>query len=174
MAFKEVTSLDCDVVVALGGFDKNDKPNPKTIEGYYLGKREVKGDQGTSTIHVFQTPKGNVGLWGAADSNSKLSGVVLGTMVQVEFKEKKKLTGGKTKKIYTVRHDPDNTIEVAAQAEDAQDFGSTSEDIENADAGGGYEEETVEEVEETPAPQVQAKSAAERKAAVQALLNRKK
>jgi len=115
MAWKTVTSLDCDTVFALGGVNgKTNKPNPTSIKGYYLGSRSTQVNGEEATIHVFQTPKGNQGIWGSADTRAKLKQVAAGTMTLVEFVEKKKISGGKTKKIFSVSQNTDNTIEVGA------------------------------------------------------------
>lgn len=129
MAYQTVTSLDCDVVYPLGGVNSTTGvKNPTTMEGYYLGSRPANIEGQKSTIHVFQTPKGNQGIWGSADTNQKLSQVTLGTMTLVEFKEKKKISGGKTKKIFAVSQDPDNTITVSAAASPVLEEGYIEDD----------------------------------------------
>ncbi len=115
MGYEKVTDLNCDTVVKLGGTDeKTGKKNPTEIEGFYLGGRKVKTTTGESTIHVFQTDKGNKGIWGSADTNSKLSSAPLGAMTLVEFKGKMKIGGGKTKNLFDVSVDRDNVITVSA------------------------------------------------------------
>lgn len=130
MAFQEVTSLDATTVIALGKTDKKTgKPYPKTIEGYYLGNRKVDGKLGESTLHVFQTQKGNVGVWGTTDLNKKLSSVPVGTMSKAEFTGMTPTPRG-AMHTYKVMKDSDNTIEVSAASQYAQP------DQEDADAVG--------------------------------------
>lgn len=141
MAYEKATDLSCDVVYKIGGINsETNKPNPKQLEGYYLGKRTTENANGTSTIHVFQTPKGNEGAWGTADLNTKLSGVALGTKVKIEYGEKKKLQGGKTKHIYNVYFDKEDTIEVAGGS-DTTDSAESSFDGETEE----YSEDHVDE-----------------------------
>ena len=171
MAFKEVASLDADNVIALGGFNKKTKKdNPKRAEGYYLGSRQVKSPKsktGFANIHIFQTDKGNLGVWGKTDMDRKLSQVTPGVMTQITF------TGMKPTKnndmyVYKVEVDEENTIEVSAAPPEVE---STSEESDEETTES--EEETEEEVDED-AQQAQALAAAERQAKVQALLNKNK
>lgn len=115
MGFKEITSLDAENTISLGGYNKKlRKENPTEVEGYYLGSRKVtstKNSQGFSSLHVFQTAEGNLGVWGKTDMDRKLGQVTVGTMTKVEF------TGMKATKnndmyTYKVQVDSDNTIEV--------------------------------------------------------------
>lgn len=169
MAYEKVVDLSTDTVVKLGGVDnKTNKPNPTSMEGYYLGFRSVKSDTGTSLIHVFQTPKGNQGVWGTADLNSKLGTIALGTQTLVEYKGKKKLAGGKTKHMYDVSRDPENVIDVPKSASTVTSSYADDEDdrAESEDYESDYETAEV--------AQTQALAAAERKAAVMAKLNANK
>jgi len=168
MAWKTVTSLDCDTVFALGGVNgKTNEPNPTSIEGYYLGSRSTQVNGEEATIHVFQTPKGNQGIWGSADTRAKLKQVAAGTMTLVEFVEKKKISGGKTKKIFSVSQNTANTIEVGALSTGQANESYVDEEEENED---------LETAEKAPAYVVPA-AAANRAASlskVQELLNRNK
>src|SRR3954463_326888 len=84
MSFKEVASLDADVVVAIGKRDKKTgKMGPKSAEGYLLGSRTVQTNKGPAQIHVLQTPDGNLGVWGTTDLNRKLGAVAPGSMVRI-------------------------------------------------------------------------------------------
>lgn len=174
MAYEKVVDLSTDTVHKLGGVDaKTGKKNPISIEGYYLGCRMVKSENGESTIHVFQTPKGNEGIWGSADTNTKLGNVTPGTMTNVVFKAKIKIGGGKTKNTFDVFVDNEQTIEVAGKgfnrnsaAEDSYEASDdTTEEYTSDDAD---EEDAGQEV----AAQLAADSAA-RAAKVQSLLNGK-
>ena len=175
MAYEKVSDLSTDTVVKLGGVNsKTGKPNPLNMEGYYLGSRTVKSENGVSAIHVFQTPKGNQGVWGTADINTKLGQIKPGTMVLVEYVEKRKLQGGKTKHVYSVSFDKDNTIEVAASTAQTYDDGDDKGGYQTASesTAGTYEEEDEGQDEELAALEAAAQAA--RKAKVQALLNKNK
>jgi len=103
---------------------------------------------GTSYIHVFQTSKGNVGIWGKAALNSQLSSVKPGTMVMATVLGKKKIGGGKTKYSFEVQQDKSNTISVGIEAgdvggsEDEEDVGYTESDGE--DTTSDYETDNAE------------------------------
>ena len=113
MAYKKMVDLNPDTVYKLGGVDgKTGKPNKINLEGYYLGVKVVTTKDGTATIHVLQTPKGNEGFWGSADTNSKLAKIYPGTKVNVVFVGKIKIGGGKTKNKFDVNFDTSDTIEV--------------------------------------------------------------
>lgn len=170
MGYQKVASLDCDKVYALGGIDsKTNKNNPTSIEGYYLGKRTSETEMGTSTIHVFLTPRGPEGIWGSADTNSKLSAVRRGTMVLVEYKSKKKIGGGKTKKIYEVSHDPDNMMDISTVVAGVANPAETDDQSEEQD----YESDEDDEQEEATAALATSQAAKERQDKVKALLSRK-
>ncbi len=176
MAYEKVTDLSTDTVVKLGGVNsKTGKPNPLTMEGYYLGNRSVKSDNGTSVIHIFQTPKGNQGVWGTADINTKLGQIKPGTMVLVEYVEKRKLAAGKTKHVYSVSFDKDNTIEVASSATVSYDDGNDEGGSADTETTGDFAEEDQAQAEELAALEAaEAARQAASKARVQALLNKNK
>jgi hypothetical protein len=143
MSFKTVTGLDTENVFALGGVDqKTGKKNPTSLEGYYLGSKKVKTETGIALIHVFQTALGNNGFWGSADTNSKLAQVRVGTMTKVEFVEKKKISGGKTKKIFNVMVDDENVIDTGAL--NASSEGAYDDDNGDSDEGGFEEEDAAQ------------------------------
>lgn len=166
MAFKEVTDLSADNVISLGGVNKKTgKANPKSIEGYYLGKKQVadsKKKSGISYIYIFQTPKGNVGVWGKTDLDRKMSQATPGAMVRATHTGMQATPNGEMYK-YKVEVDADNTIEVSAESEDTvvQDDGA-EDDVE---AVGSDEEDDQE---------LLAMAAAARKAKVDALLKGKR
>lgn len=170
MGYEEVQDLGTDNVIALGGFNKKTKKdNPLSIEGYYLGSREVPSKlakTGVAKIHVFKTPKGNVGVWGKTDIDIKLGGVKPGTMTLVKFDKMQATKTGEMYK-YKVSVDKSNTIEVAGSE-------SFSSEEDTPYSGGNQtpeEEETVEEDDEDEdALQAQALAQAERQAKVAALL----
>lgn len=169
MAYEKVNDLGTDVVHKLGGTDKNGKPAPKQMEGYYLGSRPVVTSNGPAVIHVFQTPKGNEGIWGTKKLNDNLTVKLIGSMVLVQYKGKKKLTGGKTQHEYDISVDKSNTIDVvgldAAAEEDSADDFETAEDSELSNE---------EEPEDEAVLLAQQQSAEARKQRVQSLLKGKK
>lgn len=176
MGFKELASLDAEVVITIGGRDKKTgKPNPTGAEGYYLGNRVVKGSKyGDSTIHFLQTAKGNVGVWGKTNLNNKLAAVEAGTMIRIGYAGLKATKNGDMH-AYKVEVDTDNTIDVSAlEATDLE--GSTKEfDSEERDYSSDESEDSAEyEAVETPTVRasntIAGKTQAERKAEVQALL----
>lgn len=167
MGFKEVQSLDADVVIALGKKDKTGKSFPKQAEGYFLGSRKVQNKRGESNLHFLKTDDGNLGIWGTTDLDRKLGSVPAGTMVRVTYTGKKPTPNGDMY-VYKVEVDSTNTIEVDTAALNAS-AGNTEEDeaqeVEEEEAGEGYTDE-----DEADALQAAALAAAERKAKVAALL----
>jgi hypothetical protein len=181
MGYEKITDLSCDTVVKLGGVDeKTGKKNPTTMEGYYLGARKVQSSNGESVIHVFQTAKGNMGIWGSADTNTKLGSAKLGRMTLVEFQGKVKIGGGKTKNRFDVSQDPDLNIAVSTPPTSASASSNSNDgDYESnySDDDSGYEasetlEDETEEEEEAPAPAAKAKPPVNAK--IQDILNRGK
>lgn len=172
MAFKEVSSLDADVTVALGKKDKSGKPYPKQAEGYYLGSRTVKGQRGDSTLHILQTAKGNLGVWGTTDLNRKLGSAVPGVMVRITSTGTKPTPKGDMY-TYKVEADTDNTIEVssAAPADNEDSFEAAVAD--SSDISYEAEEESNED-EDQDAILAAQEAALARKAKVQAMLNKAK
>lgn len=80
MAFEELIDFNAETTIALGGVDKaSRKPNPTSVEGYYLTTKTVQGKKGPCKLHIFQTPDGNIGVWGKTDMNRKLEQVRSGT-----------------------------------------------------------------------------------------------
>lgn len=120
MSFKEVQSLDAETAIALGGYNKkNKKDNQTTITGYFLGSKIVdspKSTSGKSKLHIFQTPNGNVGVWGKTDLDSKLNNAPIGAMVRASFVDVVELKGGNTMYKYKVEVDTSNSITVVASA----------------------------------------------------------
>ncbi len=179
MAFKEVSSLDADVTVALGKKDKQGKPYPKQAEGYYLGSREVASSTGPSKLHFLQTPKGNLGIWGTTDLNRKLGSTEPGTMVRITSTGTKKTPRGEMY-TYKVEQDSDNTIPILSSGnngggvEEGLDSASNSSYDDYSSDDDGEENDDVEEVMQVPSAAMAASSAADRAAKVQALLSKNK
>jgi len=168
MAYKTVVELKSDQTIKLGGKGADGKPNPTSIEGYYLGKRETKSDYGVGVIHFFQTQDGNIGVWGKTNMNRLLSSERVGQMVLVRFTGMGKPQKGKAAPYnYQVQYDEDNTIDVGGVELGAQDT-EVHEDVES------FDEEPMDEV---PPPRAVAPKhpastpSASSQAKVQALLN---
>lgn len=176
MSFKEISSLDADVTIRLGGIDKKTrKENPTTIEGYFLGTREVnstKSKSGKASLHVVQTAKGNVAVWGKTDMDRKLAAVNPGTMARISFDRMVPTPNGDMYK-YKVEVDNDNTIVVSApNASASQAYGG--EGYDDNSRGEDTDDTQAEDDDYTaPAPQT-ALSAQERAKKVQDLLKTNK
>ncbi len=165
MSFQELTSLDADVVVALGKKDKQGKPYPKQAEGYYLGSRTVQNKRGESKLHFLQTPKGNLGVWGTTDLDRKLGQAPVGAMVRVTSTGTKPTPNGDMY-IYKVEVDKDNAIEVPAEQSSNGNVGYSDEDTAETD-GNTY----VQNDDDNSDDAIQeAMANAKRKAKVEALL----
>ena len=187
MAFKKVVDLNADVTITLGGVNnKTGKPNPKMIEGYYLGNRKVpdpKKKSGFSFIYVFKTHKGNVGVWGRTDLEKKMLDATRGVMTRVTQIGMRK-TAHNDMYVYEIEVDSENVLDIQSlpsaatttttQADSEDAYSSTADDLDYALA---EDELSLDEVEDTiPAratpPRVAAKTpGAEQQAAVKALLN---
>jgi hypothetical protein len=174
MAFKEVLDLNPTTTTAIGGVNRQTgKKNPASIEGYYLGKKEVedrKKKSGTSYLYVFQTAQGSVGVWGKTDLDRKMSSASPGVMMRVSFAGMQPTPNGEMYK-YKVEVDSENTIDLGIT-----ESAGASEDDSTAYAS-GVEEDTSLEADEAPAytaPIVDAATQAERAAKVKALLSKNK
>ena len=74
MAFKEIQSLQAETTVQLG----NGPNQAESIEGYYLGYKEVDNDLNPTEpakLHIFSIEGKNVGVWGKSIMNNKLASV---------------------------------------------------------------------------------------------------
>lgn len=181
MGFKEIKSLDADTVISIGGENKKTrKQNPKSIEGFYLGSKTVKSPKsksGEAKIHIFQTAKGDVGVWGKTDMDRKMGTATPGAMTRVAF-DKMKSTPNGDMYTYKVEQDDSFTIEVEGLQTSANDIGNNDDN----DSDGSYSEQSKEynddddtaTEDEEDAVQAAALAAQERKAKVQALLNKGK
>ncbi len=177
MAFKTLVALNAETTISLGGYNKKaKKENPTSIEGYYLGSKQVddaKTKGKVNNIYYFQTPKGNVAVWGKTDMDKKMSGATLGACTRITHTGFKPTKNGEMY-VYSVEVDTDNTIEVEAQAPTQSSRFSQDEELPYENDGeqelADYE---AEEASQTAAL-AQAESAASRKANVEALLNKGK
>lgn len=175
MAFKQISDLSAEVTISLGGTNKKTgKSNPKSVEGYYLGKREVedrKKKSGVSYIYFLQTSKGNLGVWGKTDMDRKLTSVKEGEMIRITHTGMQATANGDMYK-YSVEVDSDNTIEIvgAGSSANAQD----EDDGPSFDTAEGIDEDEDNSHEAEERTQQAALSAAERQAKVKALLSKNK
>jgi hypothetical protein len=170
MPYEKVSDLSTDNVTKLGGYnEKTKKNNPTSMEGYYLGFRTVQTVNGDAKIHVFQTPKGNVGVWGSKDINDKLCQVKIGTMALAEFTGKKRLQGGKTLNTFTVSQDKSNVLEVSTL-----EVGSSTAPVEANDDYVYDESEGLDTEDQDAIELAAATKAAAQQAKVQEILNRGK
>lgn len=174
MGFQEITSLDAEMTIAIGGMNKKTgKKNPTSIEGYYLGKREVeskKSKTGKAFVYYFQTSKGNVGVWGKTDLDRKMESATPGTMLRVSHTGMLATPNGEMYK-FKVEFDPSNTITVAGSNE-------ASGGYEEEEAPGFDSDEELDSYDSDEAPAYKAPtpalSASDRQAKVQALLAKKR
>lgn len=190
MAYKEVIALDAEVTISLGGVNKKTgRKNPTEVEGYYLGSRSIedrKKKSGLSYIYFFQTANGNIGVWGKTDLDKKMASAVVGAMTKVLSTGQRETPNGPmytyklliddTNRIYVP-----NTLSSAAATETTSDSGATvgyDEDEAYAAETAGDEDDGLSADEEDAAQEAAlaaaAKTAAERKAKVQALLGKNK
>lgn len=172
MALKKVQSLDADTTISLGGYNKTTKKeNPTSVEGYYLGSKQVesaKSKTGFSFLHVFQTADGNTGVWGKTNMDTQLKSVPVGTKTQVNHVGLVTLKNGNEMHRYDVLIDSEDTIEVTASNNTLE---NSTEDFQ------GEEESFLPD--EVPAirakaPAVAATVDASRRAKVEELLKRNK
>lgn len=148
MAFNEVTSLDADTTISIGGYNKKTKKdNPNSAEGYYLGNRLVTTKTGESKLHFFQTAQGNLGVWGKTDMDRKLSSVEPGTMTRVSFNRMQETPKGDMY-VFKVEVDSANTIDVTSLGASNSSGEETSEGYDDGGDNDGVVEESEEEVQQ--------------------------
>lgn len=180
MGFQSVNSLEADVTYALGKKDKTTgKTAPNSVEGYYLGSRTTPGTKyGDSVLHIFQTSKGNVGVWGKTDMNRKLGAVKPGTMTRVSANGTKSTPKGDMN-VFKVEVDNEQSIEVSLGEAPANNVHNSNEpeDYAEAAANDGYGDTDDDSDDTAFEPEfVQARTASAQANAdkVKALLNRNK
>lgn len=188
MGFTEVADLDCNVTTAIGGVDKKSgKKNPTTITGFFIGSREVpskKSKTGFAWLHVLQTEKGNVGVWGKTNLDQKMRAVKPGQLCKIDFVGMVETQNNPMYK-YKVAVDPAKYIEVAtadnnesagAEATGAEQYESEGEPYAGTDQGEeGEEEESAPDEQPAARPSAPRNPArtpdATRQSRVQSLLN---
>ena len=177
MAFTEISSLDCETTTALGGRNKEGKPNPTQVEGYYIGSKDVesrKSKTGKAKLHVLLTAKGNLGVWGKTDLDRKMLNVTPGVMVRITQNGKVPTPNGEMYK-FKVEVDSENTTEVSVQnagSESSEDSYSDSESYGETEM---FDDEAAADEVQYVAPKAPAKGTATtpdaaRQAKVRALL----
>lgn len=157
MGYENVVSLECDEIIALGGVSKKTgKANPKSIEGFYLGSttRETKSGEKPSTVYVFSTEKGNIGVWGKTHLDRIMPGAKVGLMTLLT-QEGTRPTKHMDMYLFNVKQDKTRSIDVGT----VTSFDERSTD--SAEESFGYDEglPEPEEVVETyvaPKPPVKA------------------
>lgn len=116
MGFKEIADLDCEKAYQLGGTNKETgKPNPKSMEGYYIGAKDIASKfskTGMAKLYILKTPKGNVGVYGKTDLDSKMVSVAPGTMIRITQTHSVPTAKGNDLIKFKVEVDSENTIEV--------------------------------------------------------------
>jgi hypothetical protein len=183
MGFQEVQDLDCDVTTALGGRNKQTgKANPTRVEGYFIGSKQTvskKSKTGFAFLHILQTPKGRLGVWGKTDLDRKMAGVTAGTMVRITQSGTVATPNGEMYK-FKVEIDRDNTIDVdlptPTAVEDAQsdELSGQAMEEEDAMAEASAEEDIPEPARAAPPSRPVAPPDAAKRARVQQLLAGKK
>lgn len=130
MSFRQVADVDCEgTPTQIGGRDKKTgKPNPKSIEGYYIGSKTVQTKFGPGQLHVFQTPEGNRGVWGKTDMDRKLATITPGTMTRVTFSGTVPSKKGNDMMKFKVEADDENVIEVQLQTQESGNMDPEVED----------------------------------------------
>lgn len=116
MGYENVVTLECDDIIALGGFNKKTgKPNAKSIEGFYIGQttRLTKGNDEPSQVYVFSTDKGNIGVWGKTHLNKVMTGAKVGLMTLVT-QEGTRPTKHQDMYIFKVQQDSSRRTDVSA------------------------------------------------------------
>jgi hypothetical protein len=176
MAFKAVLDLNAEVTISLGGINKKTgKANPKSVEGYYLGKKSIedrKKKSGVSYIYILQTDKGNVGVWGKTDMDRKMLSVREGEMIRITHSGMAKTANGDMYK-YTVEVDSENTIQVlgSSSVSSSSDDEAPSYDYdEELDSSNDEEDEEISYA----ASKASELAASERRAKAAALLSKNK
>lgn len=149
--FEEVTSLDADTTVTIGGVDKKTgKNNPAEIEGYYLGAKQVPSTMsksGFTPLHILLTSDGNVGVWGKSSLNRLLANVTAGQYVAIEFAGMKKIKNFPPMYNYRVGVRKGDTIDVSSLNTASEATGSGGDDFTESDLFGDDDSNAITEVE---------------------------
>lgn len=180
MAFENVTSLEAEVTISLGGVNrKTNKANPVTAEGYFLGSKKVDDQKkkcGYSYIHILQTESGNLGVWGKTNLDKKILNVAPGTMVRLTQSGMQKTPNGEMY-LYRVEQDKLNVIDAVNLTDGTAEANTAYEDA-DGETGLTEDEAPLDEVRPArtlatrpSAPAATAPTPA-KQSAIQALLNK--
>lgn len=138
MGFKEVNSLEADTTTAIGGVDKKTKKtNPVKAEGYFLGTKLVESamsQTGTCKLHIIQTPKGNLGVWGKTDLDRKIAALGAkgpGSLIRITFTGKQPVKGKQDMYKYKLEVDSFNRIDVPGAEDEGAAADFSDEAVEN-------------------------------------------
>lgn len=84
--FKQTDLPSFDLVPDLGSINTSTgEPNPKSVEGYYLGYRAMDSYFGLHKLYILKTPKGDVGIFGKTNLDQKMVFVRRGAMVRISL-----------------------------------------------------------------------------------------
>lgn len=115
MAYETKSTLSADNTIKLGGKDsKTNKANPTFVEGYYLGAKNTETTYGEGKLHIFQTAKGNVGVWGKTNMDRLLTSDHVGQMCLLTFTGMGQAQKGRNAPYnYKLQFDRANTVDVS-------------------------------------------------------------
>ena len=179
MALQEVPSSQGMKFVTMGGKDKTGKPYPNTVKGWYIGKvtgpNQFDSTKLKTTFKVL-TQDGIIGINGTAVLISRMNdfesmatdkaGSPEGVWVEIKFTGTEPSKRGNPTKLFSVAFDLDNVRDVNSTT---AAFDGDTEDDETSD---NYDAALTQDAEDEA--QALALAAAEKKAKVNALLNKGK
>ncbi len=166
MALKQKLDVSLGTLIKLGGIDKTTgKANPTSVEGYFLGTKELTTKAGPAKAHIFKTATGNKFMFGKTNSIRLLTSDLVGQMVELKFTGMGKATAGKNAAYeFVVFHDEDNVIDgIEAEASSAEE--EEPEEYEDI--------ESVERIQSSASTKRAVQPTEQSAAAVRALLGRK-
>jgi hypothetical protein len=167
MARKQVVVTDFNRFVKIGGLNDDGTPRETKFAGYLMGyeKRAGKylsedGTPKTQNLYRFQTPEGEVGMYGSTDLDKQLTTIPPGSMVWIEYKGKKPTKSGRKMDSYLVEFDDDNRVPLENNVVNTDDSEDTDYNLDNGTNHGNVQQGQL--------------SAAARKAALDAKLAAKR
>lgn len=139
MAYKKVLELSADKTVKIGGED-----GPTSLEGYFLGTKIIKSkDAGfkDSSLHIFSTEEGNVGVWGTSKLNQLLLTVPPGQMTLITYLGRgPKQKGKQPAYLFQVETDADNITDVSGLKAQNTPVESEEQEVDSSEDDGQEEE----------------------------------
>lgn len=151
MAYKEIGDVE---TVTLGGSSKNGVRNPTSLEGFFIRveqREDTKFKKGLQPYYVFLTENGEKGVYGKTHLNNKMKSAVLGAKTLVTATDEVMDTGkGNPMKLFKVKQDLTNTIDVSALSTSSNEVDTSSDSSDDTSL-----EEEVIDLEEEEAPPVQ-------------------